>query len=86
MKSKIVNSSELGTNCWCPARFCDGIRCKRIFDCKYPEKLTCKAVGSEIAYIKEYTQQVIRDIQELSNKQLTNLQQTAQRKIDELRG
>lgn len=37
-----VKQSELGTNCWLPARFLGG-KCQRYKRCKYPEKTTCKA-------------------------------------------
>lgn len=61
----IVNSSELGTNCWLPVRFCGG-RCQRVMVCKYPEKRTCKAVQTELEHSITYTQQqvaIIRDYQ-----------------------
>jgi hypothetical protein len=38
---KIVRFGELG-NCWAPGRFTGG-ECKRVEECKYPEKKTCKA-------------------------------------------
>ncbi len=55
MKATVIKSSELGTNCWLPVRFCGG-RCQRVMDCTYPEKQTCKAVQTEIDYLKEYHQ------------------------------
>lgn len=49
MKAGVVNSKELGTNCWLPARFIGGGRCLRWEDCRYPEKAECKAREWEIA-------------------------------------
>ena len=50
-KHAIVNSSELGTDCWLPQRFVRGGRCQRIESCKYPEKKTCEAVQAELDYL-----------------------------------
>ena len=52
MKYAIVNSKELGTNCWSAVRFTGGARCHRWDDCTYPEKKTCKAREAEIEYLK----------------------------------
>lgn len=52
MKTVIVNSRVLGTNCWSTRRFCGG-RCDRVMVCNYPEKKTCKAVASEVEFIKQ---------------------------------
>jgi len=52
MKVSAVKASELGNNCWLPVRFCGG-RCQRVMKCEYPEKKSCKAVISEIAYLQE---------------------------------
>ena len=52
MKIAIVNSRELDTNCWFMARFAEGIRCKQAYSCKYPERATCKAIETEIAYLE----------------------------------
>ena len=46
MKTAIVNSKDLGTNCWSTHRFLGG-RCDRVMTCNYPEKRTCKAVESQ---------------------------------------
>jgi len=51
MKTAIVDSKELGTNCWSPAKLTEGKRCSRVMLCKYPDKRTCKAVDAEIAYL-----------------------------------
>jgi hypothetical protein len=42
LKVAIVKFSELGTECWSPARFC-GSECKRLDKCKAACKKTCKA-------------------------------------------
>jgi len=42
MECAIVKSSELGTDCWFPQRFTGG-KCKRVDECTYPVKKTCKA-------------------------------------------
>ena len=53
-KTTIVKSSELGSNCWLAKRFIEGVsRCPRVMECKYPEKKTCKAVDTEIGYLKD---------------------------------
>lgn len=52
MKTGAVKLSELGKNCWLAERFVGG-RCKRVMDCKYPEKKACKAVDSEIAHLQD---------------------------------
>ena len=41
-----VKQAELGVNCWLPARFLGGC-CPRHQQCKYPEKVTCKAVAKK---------------------------------------
>ena len=50
-KHAVVSSKELGTRCWLPARFVDGVRCPRVMQCTYPEKKTCKAVTAEILHL-----------------------------------
>ena len=70
MKTAVVNSKELGTNCWSTHRFCGG-RCNRIMYCKYPEKQTCLAVQAEIEFIK----QSIEQIEQITNKALEALEQ-----------
>lgn len=52
MKSVIIKQSELGSNCWLPARFCGG-KCWMVLRCHYPEKGTCKAVDTEIEDLKK---------------------------------
>ena len=47
-KHAMVPFKELGTRCWLPARFLEGARCRRVMECNYPEKKTCKAVYTEI--------------------------------------
>lgn len=51
LKHTIVDSSELGLNCWLPAQYVDGVRCGRVMRCTYPDKKTCKAVDAEIAHL-----------------------------------
>ena len=53
MKTAIIKSSELGTNCWLACRFVEGSRCDRIMFCTYPEKATCKAVDAEIEFLRK---------------------------------
>jgi hypothetical protein len=48
----VVRLSELGTKCWLPQRFCGG-RCQRVMTCKYPVKKGCKAVETEIEYLRQ---------------------------------
>jgi len=42
MKTAVVKASQLGSNCWSSHRFTGG-ECKRLEECKYPEKQTCRA-------------------------------------------
>lgn len=51
MKSAIIKSSVLGTNCWMPKRFCGG-ECKKVETCTYPEKKTCKAYVNKVKVIR----------------------------------
>ena len=67
-KHKIVNIHELGTNCWVSARFVEGARCQRVFECLYPEKKTCKAVAAERAYIKQRWGEIQTKYQDQINK------------------
>ena len=53
VKTAIVSSKELGTNCWLACRFLEGGRCLRVMRCNYPEKRTCKAVDTEISYLNQ---------------------------------
>ena len=62
MKHAIINSKELGTNCWITARFIDGQRCPRVMRCKYPEKKTCRAVITEIDYLRGESKRLVSDI------------------------
>lgn len=49
----IVNSKELGTNCWKACRFIkDDGRCDRVWSCSYPEKERCQAIEAEITYLR----------------------------------
>jgi hypothetical protein len=52
-RTAIVTLRELGFNCWSPARFIAGARCARVEVCNYLEKRTCKAVGAEVAHLRE---------------------------------
>jgi len=47
VKTAIVSSKELGTNCWLACRFLEGGKCLRVKHCNYLEKRTCKAVDTE---------------------------------------
>ena len=51
VKHAVVSSEELGTRCWLPARFIEGVRCKRVMRCNYPEKKTCKAATAELLHL-----------------------------------
>jgi hypothetical protein len=62
IKTAIVNSKELGTNCWLAKRFTGGSRCCRVMDCTYPEKRTCKAVDAEIEYLQSQKQTLSENI------------------------
>lgn len=62
MRYKIVKANELGTNCWLNARFIQGGRCPRVIRCKYPQKKTCKAVDTEIAYQKERLRKIAEQV------------------------
>ena len=75
----IVNSKELGTNCWSPCRFIrDDGRCERVFTCSYPEKATCQAIDAEVCYLVGKQAQLlvsyanidrtIRDLQKMVEK------------------
>jgi hypothetical protein len=57
LKVATVRISELGTNCWLPARFCGG-KCQRAMRCTYPEKKTCKAIDAEIEYLTKRREQL----------------------------
>jgi len=72
MKTAIVNSKELGTNCWSPKRFCGG-RCDRVMVCNYPEKATCKAVASEIEFVEQNRTERITQIEQTAKKALEQL-------------
>jgi hypothetical protein len=73
MKAAIIKSSELGSNCWLPARFCGGDRCPRVEDCNYPEKATCKAVDAEKAYIKAEADRLLQEAKAYENKKLSKI-------------
>ena len=85
MKMATVSSKELGTNCWSPKRFCGG-RCDRIMYCKYPEKETCKAVATEVEFIKQDKVKRIEQISETVQKALEQLEQRASRDLEKLNG
>jgi hypothetical protein len=61
MTTAIVNSKDLGSNCWLAARFC-GNRCARVMRCTYPERQTCKAVDAEIEHLQSEKQTCISSI------------------------
>lgn len=75
IKTAIVNSKELGTNCWLTARFLDGVRCQRVMECSYPEKKTCKAVETEIVARKESAQRRTTEIAECLARDLDSLEE-----------
>ncbi len=57
----IVESGELGTNCWHPRRFVkEGSRCDRIWTCNYPEKCRCMAIHAEIRHMKNEQLRLVR--------------------------
>jgi len=62
MKHAIVSSKELGTRCWLACRFIDGKRCPRVMRCKYPEKKTCRAVITELNYLRNESKRLVSDI------------------------
>ena len=62
----IATVQELGTNCWLAKRFIKGSRCCRVFECKYPEKKTCRAVDAELEYLH---QEMERQVASLANKE-----------------
>jgi hypothetical protein len=62
IKTAIVNSKELCTNCWLAKRFTGGSRCCRVMACTYPEKCTCKAVDAEIEYLQNQKQTLTENI------------------------
>lgn len=68
-KTAVVSSKELGTNCWLPKRFIEGSRCCRVMECNYPEKATCKAVDTEIAYLHQRR----REVNEQCHAQISKL-------------
>lgn len=53
VNSVVVNSKQLGSGCWLPGRFCPGARCRRVYDCNYPEKATCTAVQAERDHLEQ---------------------------------
>ena len=55
MQVGIMNSSELGTDCWNPARVTEG-ECKRVPFCSYAAVKRCKAYCDT----RKYQVQVIR--------------------------
>ena len=55
-----VTANELGPNCWLTKRFIQGERCERLYRCHYPERKTCQAVHTEVAYLKEHQRQLIK--------------------------
>ncbi len=72
-KTAIVNSKELGTNCWSSFRFCYGMRCPRVFTCDYPEKKNCRAVEIQLAYLREHSRQLIDEIKKNAKASIQQL-------------
>jgi len=62
----IVTAQELGVYCWLAKRFIKGSRCCRVFECKYPEKKTCRAVDAELEYLH---QEMERQVAFLADKE-----------------
>lgn len=85
MAYKIVKSSELGTNCWLPARFCDGVRCDRVYRCTYPEKSTCKAVDAELEYEQKHAAEVIAETAARTTAYIAKLKQAKDIKVSKLK-
>jgi len=81
MKSAIVDSKSLGTNCWSLKRFCGG-RCDKVMTCNYPEKHTCEAVKSEILYLENRREELVAEF----GKRLEQLQDKISEGIRKLRG
>jgi hypothetical protein len=73
MNSIAVSSSQVGNNCWSPKRWLGG-RCPHVFYCHYPEKESCKAVASEIKYIKKNAKDRIDKIDETAKRALEQLE------------
>lgn len=65
-------ANQIGTNCWSPKRFCGG-RCDRVFRCNYPDKKTCKAVASEVAYIEQNSATRIAKIEQVAKRAIEQL-------------
>lgn len=79
--SVIVNSKDLGTSCWLTGRFCPGVRCNRVYECKYPEKATCKAIDAERAHLDEVQRQgTVQYIEKLNklNQEVENARKRLQ--------
>jgi hypothetical protein len=62
----IVTVQELGFHCWQAKRFIKGSRCCRVFECKYPEKKTCRAVDAELEHLH---QEMERQVAAIANKE-----------------
>ncbi len=86
MKTAIVTSKELGTNCWSSYRFCYGMRCAKVLTCTYPEKLTCQAVQREKDFIEQNRTARIAQIEASAQKALEQLEQRASRDLEKLNG
>jgi len=82
-KVAIINSKELGTNCWSAHRFCGG-RCQRVMRCNYPEKATCKAVQSEIDYLNNYYATELNRLQGQHTRALEALKCKVEKNLSEL--
>lgn len=63
-RTAIVNSKELGTNCWSSFRFIRGLRCPRVMQCTYLEKKTCRAVEAELEYLQQERERQVKSIHE----------------------
>ena len=75
LRTAIVSSKELGTKCWAARRFVKGgSRCDRVMQCTYPEKKTCEAVGVEIAYLRDYYKNLIKELKTNAKKSIQQLE------------
>lgn len=73
-KTAIVSSKELSSNCWSSFRFIRGFRCPRVFTCNYPGKKTCRAVETELTYLREHSKQLIDEIKKNAKASIQQLE------------
>ena len=73
-RTAVISSKELMTNCWSSRRFIRGLRCPRVLTCTYPEKKLCRAAGTELAHIREYSKQLIDKIKKNAKDSIQQLE------------